>query len=154
MHPDHPARVRRAAFLPALSALLMSALSISCLAQSGLAPPTPMRDVAGTHSQAATINLMEARLAALEKKLAELEQKLATQQAKQAQHGSELDALKFLPNAFKNHSHDVVIHTIDYSLAEIKDTNGIKKMVVVPGPSWGNPKGQTGGPKVAPGQPF
>jgi hypothetical protein len=130
---------------------LLLATSAQCKAQSSVTPPAAIRDATGSLAQAASINLLEAHIKSLEKKLADVEQKLAAQHAKQVQQASELEALKFLPAAFKNHMHEVVIYSIDYSQATVKDVNGVNKTVVVPGPSWGNPKGNTGAPKPAPG---
>jgi uncharacterized coiled-coil protein SlyX len=97
------------------------------------------------------LNLAEGRIASLEKKIAEIESALGRAQAQLAKHAEDGEQAKLSLKALKNHSHDVTIYTFDYSAAVVKDVYNKEKTVVVPGPSYANPKGVTGAPKAAPG---
>jgi uncharacterized coiled-coil protein SlyX len=101
-----------------------------------------------------TISLLESRIAGLEKKLALLEAAVGTLDKTSANHTDALGKAKAQLGAFYNHTHDVVIYGIDHKVATVKDTAGQEKQVVIPGPVFGNPKGETGKAKVPASAPF
>ena len=127
---------------------------------SALADPTRNPATANLELQAAvtrattTISLMESRIAGMEKKIAQLEAAVGTLDKTAAGHTDALGKAKIQLNALYNHSHDLVVYGIDSKVTVVKDVYGQEKQVVIPGPTFGNPKGETGKPKIAPSPPF
>jgi uncharacterized coiled-coil protein SlyX len=139
-----------------LAVLLVALSATNLAAQAGPTPPGANRDlIIATEVAAQKLNLLEGRLAAIEKKLLLAEQSIAKLQTTESSQGAAIDKLKAQVSGLQAHTHDVTIYSISHDVTKVKDVYGNEKQVVVPGPSFGNPKGQTGAPKVTGvGTPF
>ncbi|MBL8515807.1 MAG: hypothetical protein JNM76_02465 [Betaproteobacteria bacterium] len=117
-------------------------------------PGSPASSAISATEVSSRLNLAEGRLASLEKKFAALESALAKAQQQLGNLAADNTQTKATVQALKDHTHEVFIYSVDHGVTKVKDVYNIEKTVVVPGPSFGNPKGSTGAPKAGAGSPF